>query len=303
MTLNSAGLNLSLSAGAGGGASTVGLFALGNTTQNSSTTLNQTALSFNGLGAMTVGYSNSSIQLSAPATSSISGTGQVSLSVNGSTISIGVPALQTLSYGFNPYENQAVALTQVGNASLLFDPEIIPNIQFDRIVIPIYNTNSAVSSGSHSLSFYFGLYSRNASTLSLIGSTSASTAVTHSGTQGSFSLYSGLRNFTIGSTATLTSGKYWLAFGSRTSSGGADGSYSNLGLAAGNTLLLPVGASLSYGGIFGSSVNATNQLTLGQGYYSATTTGIPASVAFSQINGTASNANMQQIMMFASSTV
>lgn len=43
---------------------TVGLYGLGNTTQNSSTTLDARTLSFNGLGGMTVGYSNGSIQLS-----------------------------------------------------------------------------------------------------------------------------------------------------------------------------------------------------------------------------------------------
>ena len=40
------------------------LFALGNTTQNSSTVLNASALSFNGIGGITAGYSNGSIQLS-----------------------------------------------------------------------------------------------------------------------------------------------------------------------------------------------------------------------------------------------
>lgn len=82
-----------ISGGTGGGGSVLSLYALGNTTQNSSTTLNQSALSFNALGAMTWGYSNGSIQVSAPATSSISGTGLVSISVNGSTISIGANAL------------------------------------------------------------------------------------------------------------------------------------------------------------------------------------------------------------------
>lgn len=43
----------------------VGLYALGNTTQNSSTTLDARSLSFNGLGIITAGYSNGSIQLSA----------------------------------------------------------------------------------------------------------------------------------------------------------------------------------------------------------------------------------------------
>jgi hypothetical protein len=42
---------------------TVGLYALGNTTQNSSTTLDARTLSFNGLGAASIGYSRS-IQIS-----------------------------------------------------------------------------------------------------------------------------------------------------------------------------------------------------------------------------------------------
>lgn len=79
--------------GGGGGGATLSLYALGNTTQNSSTTLNQSALSFNALGAMTWGYSNGSIQVSAPATSSLSGTGFISVSTNGSTIFVGGNAL------------------------------------------------------------------------------------------------------------------------------------------------------------------------------------------------------------------
>ena len=46
-------------------AQTVGLYALGNTTQNSSTTLDARTLSFNGLGIVTAGFSNGSIQISA----------------------------------------------------------------------------------------------------------------------------------------------------------------------------------------------------------------------------------------------
>ena len=282
---------------------TVGLYAVGNTTQNSSTTLDARTLSFDGLGAMTVGYSNGSVQLSAPAISSISGTGQVSVSVNGSTISIGVPNQVTNTDFFAPYEDIQLAPAQIGQGSLIIDPQPFPNVQFDRILFPIYNTNSSLSSGSHSLSFYMGLYSRNASTLSLLGSTSLSTALTQSGTVGSYSLYSGVRGFTVGSTATLTSGNYWIGFASRTSSAGADGSYSNLALNGGFFTDSLLSGTLSYGGYFGSAVNATNQQVLGQGFYTATTTGMPASIAFSQINGTASNAGNMQGMVFASSTV
>jgi hypothetical protein len=67
---------------------TVGLYALGNTTQNSSTTLDARTMSFNGLGAATWGYSNGSIQVSVPATSSLVGTSGLSVSTAGSTISV-----------------------------------------------------------------------------------------------------------------------------------------------------------------------------------------------------------------------
>jgi hypothetical protein len=282
---------------------TVGLYAVGNTTQNSSTTLDARTLSFDALGAMTAGFSNGSIQLSAPATSSISGTGQVSISVNGSTISIGVPALVTNTDFYAPYEDIQLAPVQIGQGSLIFDPQPFPNVQFDRIVFPIYNSNGIASSGSHSLSFYVGIYSRNVSTLSLIGSTSLSTAVTHSGTLGSYSLYSGMRAFTVGSTTTLSSGNYWMAFVSRSSSAGADGSYSNMALNGGFFTDAVTGGSIQYNGFFGSAPNNSNQLPLGQGYYSTTTLGIPGSVGFSQISGTASNAGNMQAMIFASSTV
>lgn len=85
-------LVISATTAGGGGLTTAGLYALGNTTQNSSTTLALTALSFNALGAMTMGYSNSSIQVSAPNTSSLSATGNASLAINASTISIGANA-------------------------------------------------------------------------------------------------------------------------------------------------------------------------------------------------------------------
>jgi len=69
---NSNGVSFGLSTGAGVGTLTASvqtqasLFALGNTTQNSSSAMALNALSFNGLGEVTVGFSNGSIQVSAP---------------------------------------------------------------------------------------------------------------------------------------------------------------------------------------------------------------------------------------------
>lgn len=97
-TLNTNGLSLSATVAAQTN-QTVGLYALGNTTQNSSTTLDARTLSFNALGGMTWGYSNGSIQASVPATSSLSATGAVSISVNAGTISIGAPVQTNQTIG------------------------------------------------------------------------------------------------------------------------------------------------------------------------------------------------------------
>lgn len=68
---------------------TVGLYATGNTTNNSSTTFDARTLgSWNAQGAATVGFSNGSVQLSVPATSSLVGINGISISSAGSTISV-----------------------------------------------------------------------------------------------------------------------------------------------------------------------------------------------------------------------
>lgn len=364
---------------------TIGWYALGNTTQNSSTTLDARTNSLNGLGIVTVGYSNGSIQISAtqsnqavsnsagsftfqtlnfsnannvtwgtsaggivtasvaapgaaaennwhhllgantagnttasgstigmsginltlsgtngsvinisaPATSSLSATGLVSISTNGSTISIGVPNEVTRE-GHNPYKDLNFLLTTGGNGSLYLDPQFFPNFQFDRIHIPINQTNATNSSGSQTVSIWVGLYTRNGDTLSLYTSASNSTGITRSGTAGSWSLHSGLRLFPIPMTQTISSGRYWLAVISRTTSGGANASIS---IAA----LTQLGSNFM--GHVGSSHNTTYQFTLGQGVYNTTTAAFPASIGFNQIRGSDLNIFRMPIVMFASSTV
>lgn len=62
--------SVQLSGGAGGAQSnqTIGFYGIGNTTQNSSTTLDARTVSFDGLGGVTVGFSNGSVQISGPQT-------------------------------------------------------------------------------------------------------------------------------------------------------------------------------------------------------------------------------------------
>lgn len=196
--------------------------------------------------------------------------------------------------GYNPYPDAVWVAGAQGQGTLQFDPEIWPEFQCDRILVPINNTNSSNSSGSHTVSLWFGVYTRNNSSLSLLTSTSTSLAVTHSGTAGSYSLYSGMRLVTIPFTTTFTSGDYWLGQVSRTTSGGANGSYS---------LFQASAIASNFLGFWSSSHNTTYQLTLGQGVYTTTTSGIPGSVAFTQIRGSDSVAQRPTIVYFASSTI
>jgi len=350
MTMNSVGLQLSMSVAApGGGGNTVTLYANSNTTQSSSGTANISSINFAGAGIASVGVTNGSVVISVPAgggagdggnivsmLTSTSGGGTagatfsnstasiglmagsnitlsqtsntivfnapdssslvvgngLSISTTGSTISIYANPL-TLSY-FNPQDAYVQVAGQQGQASLHIQPMQAPNVQFDKLCMPIINTNSSNSSGSHTLSFWVGIYTRNASTLSLASSTSATTAVTHSGTAGSYSQYSGVRLFTIASTGTLLEGQYWLGILSRTTSGGTNGSYSQVLCSQQNS---------SYFGLFGAATNATQQLTRGLGVYTVTTAGMPNSIAFSQINGNSSVFLRQPILYFVSGTV
>jgi hypothetical protein len=77
-----------LSAATVAGQTSGGMYVTGNTTNNSSTTLPMSSWLWNAQGAQTIGFSNGSIQLSVPATSSLVGTNGISVSTNGSTISV-----------------------------------------------------------------------------------------------------------------------------------------------------------------------------------------------------------------------
>jgi len=287
-TFNSAGLNMSASVAAPGAAAENNAIHLLGANTSGNTTATGSTIGWSGINLTLSGTNGSVVNISAPATSSLSATGQVSLSTNGSTISIGVPNALTLSY-WNPQDAYLQVAGQQGQGSLHFQPAQAPNVQYDRLLMPIVNTNSSNSSGSHTLSFWVGLYTRNISTLSLLGSTSMSTAVTHSGTVGSYSLYSGIRFISIGSTRTLEEGQYFFGILSRTTSGGANGTYSQLLASQGNS---------SFFGHFGVATNQSMQYTRGLGVYTATTSGIPNSVAFSDISGAGNSLVLRQPVFY-----
>lgn len=248
-----------------------------------------------GGGAITIASTTGQSYLfSVPQTSSISGTGQVSISVNASTISIGVPNALTLSY-FNPQDAYVQVAGQIGQSSLFVQPMQAPNVQFDRIVVPIIYSNASNSSNSQTISLYVGIYTKNVSTLSSISSVLYTTNMSASGRVGTnYQNFGGVRLITIGLTGTLTEGQYWVGMLSRTTSNAGGATLSNV---------LASQMNSSFSGLFGAASNKSIQYTRGLGVLSVQTAAMPNTIAFSDLYGNSSAVLRQPLFYFVSGTV
>lgn len=209
----------------------------------------------------------------------LSNSNNVSFGLNGSTITATATAAGAITFSyFNPYDAYQQVTAVIGANSLRFLPFQSPNVQFDRIVVPIYFSQSTSTAGSATLSFYWGAYTRSGSTLNLLTnySTVFGSNITFSATNSS--LYHGIRLASAGITNTLTEGQYYVGWMCRSTTGGGAMTLQNLVISQ---------QSSTFSGIFGlsSATNATQQYTRGLGQYSATTANLPSSLAFSQIQG------------------
>lgn len=292
----SAGSIVTASVAAPGAAAENNWFALTGANTAGNTTASGSTIGLSGINLTLSGTNGSGINISAPATSSLSATGQVSISTNGSTISIGVPNAVTYSR-YNEFKESPMVAGQQGQGTLHIQPWLIPNLHMDRVVQHVQFTNASNSSNSFTVSNWVGIYTKNASTLSLLHSISTSTNFTASGTAGSYSLWGGVgyRGLTAGLTQTLTEGMYWIGVLSRTTTGGGAGMTLNQ--------MLNSNVNSTYSGLMGVATNATNQISLGMGVYSATTSAMPGSIAFTQINGMSSVFLRPPSIYFVSGTI
>ena len=218
----------------------------------------------------------------------------VTFGLNGSTMTASVIANNTYD-GWPPYADLEMVAGQQGNGTLYFEPEHSPYYFQDRVGIPIAYSNASGSNGTLTLSYWVGFYTQNVRTLSLSASTSISTAFTFQGTTGThWSLFSGMRLLTIPWSLTVAEQEIYIAQVSRTSTGGNNASISQMLVSQVNS---------NFVGFFGQSHNTTQQWTQGQGVYSVTTSGLPNSVAFSQIRGSDSIALRAPAIMFINGTV
>jgi hypothetical protein len=266
------GLTISLSAAAPGGGGGIALSGGGTSYSNGTVNLS------NHGGALTIsGSTNSVLSISVPQTSSLSATGAVSISTDGSTIFVGAGGTATMWYPYNEAVNVVGAM---GQGSLGFAPVPTPGygqeVQVDRLVYPLYFTNASNTTGSLTVSLWMGLYTRTASSISLAHSLLATASLEYAGNNNS-SNQRGIRLLSAEWATTIPDSRYFVGIVSRTTTGGANASLSQLQISQLNSNL---------SGMWNAASNATAQWPLGVGFYSATTAGLPVSVAFSQINGT-----------------
>jgi hypothetical protein len=301
------------------------MFAASNTTQSSSGTQNLDAITFAGAGIASVGVTNGSVVISVPAGggagdggvfagvstggNTLGSTGTVStgnfvlvgsrgITLSQSTGAAGSAATVTmLGYpnlsGWSPYGTAPMALMGDQNQSLELYPHIVSMpAQWDRVVIPIYYSQATNSTLTVSRTLYWGLYSKNAGSLSLVSSNSLSYSINGSGTASSAS-NSGIRIVSVGETTTLQPGNYWIGFVGRSSTSGANATISRVAMSQLNS---------SISGYIGSASVTNLPLFPGAGVWTSTTSGIPNSLAFTDIRANSSAFQRPQIIIFTSGT-
>ncbi len=277
---------------------TVGLYGVGNTTQNSSTTLDARTISYDALGAMTVGFSNGSVQLSAPATSSIVGAGGISVSTNGSTISVYENAITRLVY---PSGN-LTAISAPGNATISVQYVAvnwpITASRLDALVAWSGASSATTNTCAIAISAYAAIYTRNASTLSSLSSGSTQTTYTYaSSTAGQTGLtQSAIRPISVPVNVSMTPGEYFVGFNFITATSSVGLSTTNLGQTLSIMGANQIQSALNYAE-FGNATATSSNLYYGMGLYTAASTGMPASIGLASISQTGASLSQANIAL------
>jgi hypothetical protein len=179
----------------------------------------------------------------------------------------------------------------LGNATLYLDPlDVQRRFQYDNFGIYFQYSQATNSTLTVSCSVWHGWYTKNGLSLSLYTSGSGSFSINGSGTASS-GQNSGIRAAVMASTITVPAGNYVLGVVSRTTTAGNNASMSNLCVSH---------FASTYSGLIGVATAATNQLFPGKGVYTASTSGMPASIHYTQINGNSSLYLRTPVVVFSS---
>ncbi len=195
--------------------------------------------------------------------------------LNTITISAGVGTLDR----WRNFDMVSFSSVQVGQSSVFVTPmALAAALQFDRALRYVTMTQSTSSNSSYAIAieYHAGIYTKNASTLSLLKSGSGNNVwtITSNNTTAN---QAGVRMVTAAIQTTLTPGNYWLAVLSITKTTNANwATISEIDFAAGNSV---------FSGPLGVASASSYQMILGFGMWSAASASLPNSIAFSNIHG------------------
>lgn len=227
------GNNITLSQSVGAGGNTVSisganqsnqnlsLYAAGNTTQNSSTVVNASNLSFNGLGGVSVGYSNGSIQISGASGGGGGGAGGVAIAnaqttytngtanlvEGGGAITIASGANQSLRFSVPATSSLAVTgglnISTAGNNISL---GVQPVARLSRWEYPnnVFTSLGLNGNGSLSIEHMYVPFNVTGTAMKIGGSMSAQTNTSVTTASANISLWMGIYTLS-GSTLSLVS--------------------------------------------------------------------------------------------------
>lgn len=222
-----------------------------------------------------------------------SGGDNITLSGNSNTIVISAAAggAGAAESNYMPFKDALWAPHQVGQNSIQVQPLAnVPVVSYDRLAYGVQFTQATNSTMTVSCTVHMGVYSKNGSTLSQITSHSGSFSINGSGTASS-SANSGPRWATMALNAGGTfSGDVWVAFRSSTATAGVNATLSNLMASRVNS---------TWSGFIGVGTANSVQSLPGMGFYSATSSALPTSMAFSHITGVSSTAQRPQIFFLS----
>lgn len=275
------------------GGATGNLYAQGNTTQNSSTTQDFSSVQFGGRGAVSVGFSNGTIQISGPNSSSLVATSGLSISTNGSTITIG-----KINASFFRNDGQITrAGTAQANSLVSIQPFLLPNdvVFSNALCAASFNVATAGNNSSayQDVSVSAVIYSRNVSTLSSVAS--FSNTLTRTWSSNGSQTVTGVAGLTASlNQTTLTAGEYWIAWHISTTNSATGGANTTaLTHAISMILAYSIGSAANQVKVWGGQTNASVGLMGGLGLISTGAT--RASIAFSDYTVTGTRAFLAPI--------
>lgn len=267
----------------------LGANTAGNTTASGST------IGWSGINLTLSGTNASVVNISAPATSSLSATGQVSLSVNGSTISIGVPVINTLSSYWEGLDRMTLLHAGANGQISVERFKLDQYVSASMIAVPQYQSisSSAVANTYGQVMSVYAMILTNDTVnnrlMSLSSSSVASTYTLASNNAGNTGIIgSGVRPITCPININATPGIYYLAFNVSTntfSSGTATTALNRTASFIGRNVI----ASASFAMVSNytqATANTVNRF-FPQGVVSGgASAGIPATISHSQMTMT-----------------